>query len=698
MIFQPKTSDYTLSPYTGLTRDSWIEAGEYLLEGIFRHIAHFEDPVVMPRKEKEITYPHVNVPKDWQAVERMAERFEGLARSFFIAAPLLHENPMLTLCGYPLADYYKTQILRSCTKGDALFVGSYETLQEGGGDTYPTFQQTVETAALVIGLWECREEIWETYTKAEKDVIAAFLSGYAHGATVPQNWRLFNMLDLAFLYREGYSIDEEIMTDHAQAIWGYYAGDGWYRDGQSFDYYSCWAFQTYIPIWNLWYGYERMPGLAEKLEARALKFMESYPDFFDRNGFTNMWGRSNIYRNASTSAFAAHFFLKGPNADPGLARRICSGSLLQFLQREDFLEDGIPNLGFYGQFGPLVQGYSCAESPFWMGKAFLCLHLPKEHPFWTEKEHNGIWEKLKGEEVKETVLNGPALCFTDHAANGAAILRTGKVVKAPDDIAGMWNYAKLAYHTRYPWEACVQNIQADSAKTAADGDKDGLFAEAMQYVLRDDITGEVQRCNAVFWCGEKEGVLYRRQIFGYDLSREMHWMQAVTLADFPVAYGILRVDKLKLYKRPVTLTLGAYGFPDNSTRLTEEKRDDAKAVILKGRDFCGREKQLAMTVYDGWESLSHEMREGTNPDSERSIVVYAQTEQKKQYGGYEPYVLISQVITKESHEDFSEEELFPIEKMEYEDGRGAWGGVTIYLKTGKVKRISYEEAEGNFSL
>lgn len=506
------------------------------------------------------------------------------------------------------------------------------------------------------------------------------------------------MLDLAFLYREGYSIDEEIMTDHAQAIWGYYAGDGWYRDGQSFDYYSCWAFQTYIPIWNLWYGYERMPGLAEKLEARALKFMESYPDFFDRNGFTNMWGRSNIYRNASTSAFAAHFFLKGPNADPGLARCICSGSLLQFLQREDFLEDGIPNLGFYGQFGPLVQGYSCAESPFWMGKAFLCLHLPKEHPFWTEKEHNGIWEKLKGEEVKETVLNGPALCFTDHAANGAAILRTGKVVKAPDDIAGMWNYAKLAYHTRYPWEACVQNIQADSAKTAADGDKDGLFAEAMQYVLRDDITGEVQRCNAVFWCGEKEGVLYRRQIFGYDLSREMHWMQAVTLADFPVAYGILRVDKLKLYKRPVTLTLGAYGFPDNGTRLTEEKRDDAKAVILKGRDFCGREKQLAMTVYDGWESLSHEMREGTNPDSERSIVVYAQTEQKKQYGGYEPYVLISQVITKESHEDFSEEELFPIEKMEYEDGRGAWGGVTIYLKTGKVKRISYEEAEGNFSL
>lgn len=703
MIFQPKTSDYVLSPYTGLTRESFIEAAEYLLEGIFCHVAHFEDPVVMPRKETKITYPHLDAPKSWQAVERMAERFEGLARSFFIAAPLLHEKPSSTLCGYPLAAYYKSQILRSCTKGDALFVGSYETLREGSGDSYHTYQQTVETAALVIGLWECREVIWETYTQTEKDVIAAFLSGFAHGATVPQNWRLFNMLDLAFLHREGYSIDEEIMADHAQAIFHYYAGDGWYRDGQSFDYYSCWAFQTYVPIWNLWYGYEHMPGIAQKLEERSRKLMETYPDFFDRDGLTNMWGRSNIYRNASTSAFGAHFFLKNPCVDPGLARRICSGSLLQFLKREDFLSDGIPNLGFYGQFAPLIQGYSCAESPFWLGKAFLCLHLPKDHPFWTEKENNGVWEKLPSGGVKETVLNGPALCFSNHGANGATILRTGKVLKAPEDIAGMWNYAKLAYHTQYPWEACKHGMQVTPAEAApiedtVGGKEKGLFAEAMQYVLRDDSTGEVQRCNATFWCGVKEGVLYRRQFFHYDLSREMHWMQAVTLADFSVEYGLIRADRLKLYKRPITLTLGAYGFPDNGTELTVEERKDAKAIILKGRDFCGREKQLAMTVYDGWDDLAYENREGTNPDSERSIVVYARTEQKKQYGGEEPYVLISQVITKESHEDFLEEELFPIEKIEYEDGHGAWGAVDIYLKNCERKRICYEEMEGNLSL
>jgi hypothetical protein len=54
---------------------------------------------------------------------------------------------------------------------------------------------------------------------------------------------------------EGYPIDHEIMLDHAQAILAYSVGDGWYRDGHSFDYYSCWAFNVYGPLWNLWYGY-----------------------------------------------------------------------------------------------------------------------------------------------------------------------------------------------------------------------------------------------------------------------------------------------------------------------------------------------------------------------------------------------------------------------------------------------------------
>lgn len=684
MKFKPKTLDYNLSPYTGLTRESWLEAGRYMLEGIFQNIDDFEKPVIMPRKETEITYPHLKDSPEQQRTQRSAEVFEGLTRSFFIAAPVMKNIPDLTICGYSMAEYYKNQVLRVCTKEDELYVGTYEDQQDitGHADPFRAFQQTVETCALVICLWISREQIWDTYTKQEKDTIAAFLDSYAHANTVPQNWRLFNMLDMAFLHMEGYPIREEKMLDHAQAILNYYAGDGWYRDGHSFDYYSCWAFNVYAPIWNLWYGYENAPYLAKRFEENSNKLMETYGDFFDRDGWTNMWGRSNIYRNAATSAFDGNLLLRESRVNPGRARRISSGSLMQFLGREDFLYKGVPTLGFYGQFSPLVQGYSCAESPFWLGKAFLCLHLPADHPFWTEKENNGTWDTLQENEVKVTTLNGPALCFSNHEANGETILRTGKVLKNTNDTHGMWNYSKLSFNTKYPWE---------SGPT--------VDVEAQQYVLRDITTNRFSEANVTFWCGEKNGVLYRRQFFDYRLDTECHWLQALNLADFPVPCGIMRVDKLRLRRCPVELTLGSYGFPDNGTEITEKVCGNAKAIILKGRDSQGTEKQMAMSIFDGWKELSLVYSVGTNPESERSVVVYAAMDREEQYG-YENYILISQVITKESHEDFTEEELFPIKSVIYTDPEccGGYGPVVLQMKDGSEKCIEFEGIEGQMSL
>ena len=268
--------NYELSPYTGLTREHWIEAGKYLLQGIFSHIGGMDAPVVTVRREKNITYPHLNAPPETQRAEKKAQLFEGLARSFLTAAVLIHEEPGLSIEGICLKDYYKLHILRSCTlKGHPEYVGTYEEMQEitHHQDPFRAFQQTVETCALVIGLEFCREEIWNTCTKQEKDAIASFLSSYAHANTVPQNWRLFNMLDLAFLYKEGYPMDERIMREHAQAIQHYYAGDGWYRDGHSFDYYSCWAFSFYAPLWNAWYGYEKEPYLAGRFEEYSNRLM-----------------------------------------------------------------------------------------------------------------------------------------------------------------------------------------------------------------------------------------------------------------------------------------------------------------------------------------------------------------------------------------------------------------------------------------
>lgn len=692
-----------------MTRKHWLDAGRYLLEGIFGNLHGMEEPVVMPRKETKVTYPHADASEGQQEIERRAEIFEGLTRSFFIASVMIKNEPDIEVNGIRLRDYYKNHILRACTYGDDMYVGSYEYMQKvtDSVGSFRCFQQTVESCALVIGLRICREQIWAEYTKEEQDCIAALISSFAHANTVPQNWRFFNMLDLAFLNLEGYAIDREIMVDHAQAVLNYTVGDGWYRDGQSFDYYSCWAFNLYAPIWNSWYGYENEPYLAGRFEEYSNQLMRTYPDFFDRDAYTNMWGRSCIYRNGATSPLFANFFLKSPAADPGNARRIASGSLLQFLKRDDFLYKGVPTLGFYGQFVPVVQGYSCAESPLWLGKAFLCLALPAGHPFWNAVENNGTWERLGADEVKETVLEGPALAFTNHAANGETILRSGKVFKTAEDIHGLWNYGKLNYNTKYPWEATP--IEQQETKKA---DKEKVLCESQQYLLFDAEGRHLAMGNMIFWCGEREGVLYRRQFFGGNLETEQHWFQAVNLADFPVARGIFRVDKLRLIFRPVRITLGSYGFPDNpgaDGRRTEiitreELLPDgsrAQAVILTGRDHTGVQKQMAMTCYCGWEKMEVVHSRGTNPDSEDSVVVYASMWGRKQYGGAEPYLLVSQVITAELQDGdaaeciFSDEELFPVRQILCEDTyrTGAYGPVTICMKNGMVKRICFEGME-----
>jgi len=70
---------------------------------------------------------------------------------------------------------------------------------------------------------------------------------------------------------------------------------------------------------------------------------------------------------------------------------------------------------------------------------------------------------------------------------------------------------------------------------------------------------------------------------------------------------------------------------------------------------------------------------------------------QKKHNGYEPYILISQVLTKESHEDFTEDELFPIKEVIYTDKEkcGGYGPVTIELKDGTKKAIDFDQIEGN---
>jgi hypothetical protein len=115
----------------------------------------------------------------------------------------------------------------------------------------------------------------------------------------------------------------------------------------------------------------------------------------------------------------------------------------------------------------------------------------------------------------------------------------------------------------------------------------------------------------------------------------------------------------------------------------------------------GRAKRLAMTIYDGWDDIDIVSSKGTNPDSEKSIIIYASMNSgPKLYDASKPYVLISQTITKDSDDDFTDDELFPIKEIRYSDpwNSGAFGPVTITMKDGQVHTAAFEGIEANLQL
>lgn len=667
MKYRLENPDYHLSPYTGMTRNHWLEVCCFLLEGIFSNVPSIESPAVSPRMEFEVSYPNENTAL-WK---EYAAKFEGLARSFLIAAPLLYNRPDAVVGGYSMREYYKKHILYAVTEGSPDYMLSLKEVQALAVEGEHAFQHTCECASLVIGLDQCRDVIWDTYTGEEKDKIAAYLMEFGTGRTVAHNWRLFNMLILGFLHKEGYEVDEGIMRDHAQVILSYYVGDGWYRDGHRFDYYSPWAFQVYAPIWNSWYGYEKEPYIAGKIEEYSNKLMENYDGMFDRDAHVTLWGRSGIYRNAASAPYSANFLLKNPAAKPGLARRINSGALLQFITKEEVFENGVPTLGFYGQFLPMLQGYSCAESPFWIGNPFVCLCLPETHFFWTEKEENGNWDKIDIRESRTYILDGPGIVTDHHGGNGSAEFRTAKALFKPGDEYIRY-YVRLSFHSHFPWE-----------------DFDYRGAEAMQYSLFYDEEEKAQVPNIMMYSGVMEGILYRKEYFNFRYN--FQGGASIDLADFPVANGMIRVDKMRIPEPPFTLTMGAYGFPADEKVVEEERKEgEISAKILKS---SGR--RLAFVSYFGFEKIEVKRRKGVNPISKESLLMYGICRRELHYE-YRPYVMVSAILSKEGDQDFTDEELFPIKKLTFTDNAecGGFGRVNLEMKDGRSMVVDYDKIEG----
>ena len=621
--FTIPTPNYKQSPYTGMDRQGWIDAAQYLLDGAFTYIRDIDDPMYFP-KQFEKTYPRDNggVP---------TAKLEGFCRTLFLAAPLLKENPNLTLNGIKVADYYRHQLLNLLDPNSPSYIR--HRAPNGGAS-----QILVEFGALAISLTTAKNVLWDPLTQEQKDKLAATMLSYGNGPTIGSNWMFFNVFVISFFKQEGYEVNDWRMEDCLKKLLALYRGEGWYNDDPAYDYYSMWAFQMYGPIWATTYGHF-YPEYAEQFLKNQLDLEDNYPYMFNAEGRMNMWGRSIPYRFGAVVPLALLGYHQEADINFGWMRRIASSTLLQFLQHPQFLEDNVPTLGFYGPFDPAVQIYSCRGSVYWCGKAFLALLLPADNPFWTAKENNGPWEKdLKKNEVYNKFQPATNLLITDYPNVGGAEMRSW----CHESVARDWqkfrsseNYNKLAYHTEFPWMADGKNGEVSMNYATLNGK--GQWEVLRLYTFKSFEDG-----------------IYRR-----DAVLETNENIKYQLADIPLPNGVLRVDKVSV-PAPTTIRLGHYTLPEHDGKSVQEVnvKNMSEATIINNGEYS-----LATIHLTDWDQTNVLHPEGIHPVSKTCGLIMSEQQIQQEE------IMVTLMLWKKGKKAFSKKELSPVKSIKIADDK-----------------------------
>jgi hypothetical protein len=679
--FEVENPDFELSPYTGMTKKHYIELATYLLERAFKYVDSIETPLSFPSVPGK-TYPQPGAP-DWRY---RSEEFEALERTFTLAGPLIHVNPEIKIRNIKLRDYYCLQIYNAFTPGHPNSLPLPEDLPDSN------YQFTCEFGGLFKTLLLMPETLWPYFTEKQKEEMVVTISKWAHHRTTQNNWRIFNIIALSFLKKYGYEIDEELLKSHLLWVVSYHSGNGWYLE-QTYNYYSISLFIVYTTIWNRTFGDEYYPEIAAVIEQSAQKLMESITSFFGRDGYINMWSRSICYRTWVSGAFPVSFMLKEKSLlDAGWARRLCSGSLLQFVSRKEFFYNDIPSLGFYGRKEYMIQNYSCAGSPFLMFLPFICLALPDDSPFWTARENEGMWETL-GNGSNKVILESPGLVLVNHGKTGTSEIIPGKVYY--DDP----NYSKLVYNTHFPWEdhdpqggtSMEYSFRSHDPRDVR-GDDINFYLTGRTIENDSDKNKLYTTSQSMLYNGVRKNVLYRQAIMRKPPNNGVGYI--IDLAEITIPGGVIRVDRSRLAFE-YELTLGHFGMPhlNGKKAVVDQFEDGNKKVITAA--IPGR--RIALITYNGWDKVDSLVHTDRNAEADESTVIYAWKRRMAKNPPIE--LMVSVMLHKTDNSEWTEEELSPVRKIDVMDimPSGSPVGAIITLYNNDQYEIDFKDIDGKRS-
>jgi hypothetical protein len=378
--------------------------------------------------------------------------------------------------------------------------------------------------------------------------------------------------------------------------------------------------------------------------------------------------------------------------DAGWARRLCSGSLLQFVTRSEFYDNDIPSLGFYGQKEYMVQNYSCAASPFLMFLPFICLALPDDSPFWTAKENEGMWENL-GDQSHKIVLENPGLVLVNHGKTGTSEIIPGKVYY--DDP----NYSKLVYNTHFPWEDHDPQGGTSMEYSFRSQDPRDLRGDDVNFYLTGKTVENSSEKNRAYtisqsmlYNGVRKDVLYRQAIMRKPPNNGVGYI--IDLAEIIIPGGVIRVDRSRLAFE-YELTLGHFGMPHlNGQKAVINQFEDGDKMVMTA-SVPGR--RIALITYNGWDSLNTRIHTNCNAEADEGTVIYAW---KKRLAKNPPMeLMISVMLHRTDNQEWTAEELSPIKNIKIMDITPEYSalGAILTLSNGMEYEVDFKDIDGKRS-
>ena len=345
--------DRARSPYTGWTRAHW----EYVADRLLTAVRPFATP----------GHALVRLPGPESRSGRWSDGLEGFARTFLLAAFRLARDPD---AGH--AEWYAAGLAAGSDPGSAE--------RWPRPDEIP--QARVEAASIALALHE--SGLWASLDDGVRERLVAWLSPMRRAAVPANNWVWFRAIVSAFLRRAGTAWEPRDLEEAEELTERWYAGDGWYTDGdgRNFDYYNAWALHFY-PLWL-----SRIAGEPPQARYRERlgRFVADAQHLVAPDGAPLLQGRSLTYRFAMLAPFWTASVCGAGDLTPGRTRRLASGVLRHFLGHGCVDERGLLPLGWHGAFPAIRQTYSGPGSPYWAAKGFAGLVLAPEHPVWAATE------------------------------------------------------------------------------------------------------------------------------------------------------------------------------------------------------------------------------------------------------------------------------------------------------------------------